>query len=361
MKIAIVTRNMGAGGAERVISQLLDSWIKKGHNLSLILLDNCEDFYPVPSDVSVFRIGQVSKNPLFDKIGRYAKVRNRVKEINPDVVLTLPEEIGIYVIGALLFTRIPVVVSERNDPRSMPNKKVTRQLREVLYPYADGFIFQTTGAASFFRENIRKKGTVIPNPLDLSRIPEPYVGEREKVIAGAGRFEKQKNFPLLIEAFAKFYATHPDYKLVIYGDGSLRDQWTEYARSLLPKTAFSFPGKVNDLPHKLSKVSAFVLCSDFEGMPNVLIEAMASGVPSISTNCPAGGSAALIKQGENGILVPVRDSQVMAEAICYMADNPEDAELMGFAASEICNELDAENICSKWLAFLEKTVNRSKK
>ena len=96
-------------------------------------------------------------------------------------------------------------------------------------------------------------------------------------------------------------------------------------------------------------------------MPNVLIEAMASGVPSISTDCPAGGSAALIEQGRNGLLVPVGDSHAMAEAICYMADNSENAALMGLAASETCKDLDAENICSKWFEFLEKTVNRSKK
>lgn len=352
---------MGAGGAERVISQLLNSWIKDGHELSLVLLDDCEDFYTVPAEVEVHRIGRVSENPVTDKFGRYMRVRKTVKRLAPDVVLTLPEEIGIYVIGAMMCSGIPVVVSERNDPRSMPNKKITRMLRRVLYPFASGFIFQTEGAASYFSENIRKKGTVIPNPLDLSRIPEPYEGDREKIVVGAGRFEKQKNFPLLIDAFSDFYLKHPMYKLIIYGDGSLRDEWTEYAASMLPEDAFSFPGKVSDLPDRLSKAAVFVLCSDFEGMPNVLIEAMASGVPSISTDCPAGGSADLITSGENGLLVPVGDRETMAKAITLMVDFPQKASTMGLKAASLCQELDSEKISARWFGFLEKTVSQRKK
>ena len=352
MKIAVVTKNLCAGGAERVIAQLLNKWVENGIECTLVLLDKREHFYSVDDKVDVFEVGRLSKNPLINKWKIYRKVRKIVKKEAPDIVLSMPEEIGIYVIGALLGTKIPVVVSERNNPWVMPDKKVTRALRKLLYPRAAGLIFQTKQAASFFSDKLQKKGTVLPNPLDLSRIPEPYTEEREKIIVGAGRLEKQKNFNLLIESFAEFYKTHSDYKLVIYGEGSLRQDLEARAKSLLPDSAWSMPGRVTDLPERLNKASAFVLSSDYEGMPNVLIEAMAMGVPCVSVDCAPGGAAELIEDGVNGYLVPIGDKDRLVERLSELIDNNEKAKSFSESSIEIKKKLDADIVVKKWLDYL---------
>ena len=312
MHIAIVTASMAAGGAERVIAQLLKEWCNNGIDCSLITLQKEPIFYDLPKNINLVEIGKLDNNHYLDKVKKYSSVRKIVKKINPDIVLSLPEEIGIYVIGALLGTGIPIVVSERNNPWLMPYKKESRIMRKLMYPWADGFIFQTQKAASFFSRKIQKKGIVLENPLDISRIPMPYENEREKIIIGAGRLEPQKNFYLLIDAFAEFYKTHLDYKLEIYGEGSLRNDLEFYAEEKLPKEKFAFPGRVTDLPERMNKCSVFVLSSDFEGVPNVLIEAMAMGVPSVATDCAPGGAAELIQDVVNGFIVPVGNAKCLA-------------------------------------------------
>ncbi len=353
MKICIVTRNLLRGGAESVISHLTKYMVSNGNEVSLILIDDRPILQDIPSKCQIDVIGQKAQGGLKDKILRYKAVRRLIMEKQCDVVLSMPEEIGIYVLAAMIGTGIPVVVSERNNPWVMPNKKVTRVLRKLLYPFADGLIFQTEYASTYFSKRLRKKSIVIPNPLDVERLPDVYNGVRDKVIAGAGRLEPQKNFKLLIDAFSLFQANHLDYKLVIYGEGRLRDELENYAAERIEQGTFSFPGNVLDLPQRLSRVSAFVLSSDFEGMPNVLIEAMAMGIPCVSTDCPSGGPKELIEDGVNGYLVPVGDSVALANRLEKLVSG---SEIMA-DAQQIRNRFDCNKVAKQWQEYLEKVVN----
>jgi glycosyltransferase involved in cell wall biosynthesis len=352
-KLIIVTRNMKAGGAERVISQLTNRFSEIGIQCTIVTIENEEVFYHIKSAVKVHAIGKKSNNSYIDKILKYREVRRYVKNKKPDIVLALPEEIGIFVIPALLNTNIPVVVSERSNPWVMPWKKATRLMRKLFYPLASGFIFQTEQAASFFSPKIRKKSVILPNPLDLSLIPKPWEGERRKEIIGAGRLVKEKNLPLLINAFAKFYDSHQDYVLIIYGEGSLKAELMSLAESVLPQNAYCFPGRVPDLLERMRGAAMFVLSSDFEGMPNVVIEAMAMGIPVISTNCPSGGPAELIEDGKNGLLVPVGDTISLCMAMHKIAKSKELAYELSKNALEIKNRLDSIVVAEKWREYLD--------
>lgn len=353
MKIMIVTRNMCAGGAERVISQLLKEW-EKNCNLhcTLVLLDKVDDFYEIPKSIDVLRVGQLHNNRIINKFKSYIEVRNIVKKSNPDIVLSLPEEIGIYIIGALLGLNRIVVVSERNDPNVMPYKKITRLLRKLLYPFASGFIFQTKQAQEFFPKKIQNKSIILPNPLDLSRLPNLYCGDYKKEVVAAGRFEKQKNFKLLVDAFSIFMKTHQEYRLIIYGDGSLRKELSDYAETKLGKDKFLFPGRNNNLLNDMQKSEVFVLSSDYEGTPNVLIEAMATGMAAISTNYSPGGVESIIDNYKNGIIVNKGDVYQLAEAITYIVDNPNEAHKFRSEATKIREIFDAKSVSSEWLNFL---------
>lgn len=355
-KLTVITASMHAGGAERVISQLLHFWDKEGFELSLILLDKEEKFYSIPESVRVFEIGRQSGNRIFDKIDRYKQVRKIVGSIRPNVVLSLPEEIGIYVLWALRHTKIPVVVSERNDPHRMPTKKITRIMRQLMYPKAKGLIFQTEAAAAFFGNKIVRKSIVLPNPLDLSRIPDIWTGERDKVIVSAGRLEPQKNFRLLIEAFSVFYRTHNDYKLKIYGEGSQRRVLEELIDRKGLSGAAQLPGVSDTLLDDIKKASVFVLSSDHEGVPNVLIEAMALGIPSVSTDCAPGGAATVITPDTCGALVTVNDPAALSAAISSFADNGVDVKRLIDTADIIKNRYSSETVGRAWSEYLKSVA-----
>jgi glycosyltransferase involved in cell wall biosynthesis len=356
-KLAFITRNMKAGGAERVISQLANYFSQKGIQCIIVTLDKDEVFYQLDSSIKVYAIGKKSNNKYNDKFLRYKELRRYINIEKPDIVLALPEEIGIFVIPALMGTNIPVIVSERNNPWVMPWKKETRLMRKLFYPFASGFIFQTEQSASFFSERIRNKGVVLPNPLDLNRVPESWKGERRYEIVSAGRLVRQKNFSLLIKAFAKFHKTYPEYVLNIYGEGELKEDLQNLAASILPEGSFSFPGNTSELLERIRGASMFVLSSDYEGMPNVLIEAMAMGIPVISTDCPAGGPAELIENGINGLLVPVGDVDALSEAMCYLVDMKKVAAQLARNAERIKEKLDCNVTAEKWIEYLNSRVS----
>lgn len=350
-KITIITRNMLSGGAERVIAQLANYFADRDICCKIITMDQSEVFYSLNPSVVVAGIGKQSANRLVDKWLRYGKLRRCILQDKPDVVLAMPEEIGVYVLMGLLGTHIPVYVSERNNPWVMPDVKITRILRSWMYPFAKGFVFQTKMAQSFFSKKIQEKSRVIPNPVDAGRIPAPYEHKREKVIVGAGRLEKQKNFPLLIKAFALFHQRHPDYRLCIFGEGSQRPQLEEMAVALGLQDQVVLPGRKTDLLEQMNSASMFVLSSDYEGMPNVLIEAMCMGMPVISTDCPSGGPRELIRDGQNGLLVPVGEEAAMAQAMESLLDD-DFAGRLGKEACAILDDLAGEKIFEQWLTYL---------
>ena len=359
-RIVVITRNMVGDGAERVIAQLVNYFAAQGKQCSIVTLNDDEVFYKLDPSISVHPVGEKSENKLLDKLLRYRQVRKLVRKLQPDLVLSMPEEIGVYVLLALLGTRIPVYVSERNNPWVMPDVKVTRILRTLMYPFAKGLIFQTEMAKSFFPESIQRKGIVLKNPVDASRIPPQFKGQRETVIVAAGRLSEQKNMPLLLKAFARFSPNHPEFKLRIFGEGELREELMELSRSLNIAEKVELPGRSTTLLEKMNSAAMFVLSSDYEGMPNVLLEAMCMGMPAISTDCPSGGPKELIRDGVNGLLVPVGDETALAAAMERMAD-PAFAKQMADAAYEIREELTSQEVFVSWYRYLfeeepEKTI-----
>ena len=207
---------------------------------------------------------------------------------------------------------------------------------------------------SFFPRYLQNKGIVLDNPLDLTRLPEPVSSDRKKQIVSAGRLDNQKNFPLLITAFAIFHQKHPQYQLVIYGEGRKRAELEVLAKKLLPDEAWSMPGRVTDLPQKMAQCEMFVLSSDYEGVPNVLIEAMACGLPVVSTDCAPGGAAHLIDPGKNGLLVPVGNAAALAEGMMFFAEHPQEAAQMGRNAAGLRQRMDANHVAAQWLKYLQE-------
>ena len=193
---------------------------------------------------------------------------------------------------------------------------------------------------------------MLDNPLDTSRIPARYEGERKRNVVAAGRLHEQKNFDLLIRAFARFYKTHHDYSLVIYGEGPEKERLQKTASSLGIAGAVELAGQSKTLLTDINDSGMFVLSSDYEGMPNVLIEAMACGLPCIATDCPIGGVRSLLSSGENGLLIPVGDEDALYEAMRKLADDESYAAWLGQRAAGVRNRLDEALVAANWREYL---------
>ncbi|MCE5188138.1 MAG: glycosyltransferase [Eubacteriales bacterium] len=357
-KLMVVTHKMSGGGCERVIAQLLNCFARDGIDCTLVTECGVPSFYDLPESVRQIYLTFDDTLKSTGIFRAYRKLRKLVKQEKPDAVLALPEKVNVWTVLFLLGTGVPVVVSERNDPHRHPENRIKRILRKLVYPFAKGFIFQTQDAADYFPKSIRKRGVVLDNPLDTSRIPAPHEGVRRKVICAAGRLHEQKNFNLLIRAFARFYKTHHAYSLEIYGEGPEKNDLMKTASSLGVAAAVHLPGQSKTLLEDINDSEMFVLSSDYEGMPNVLIEAMACGLCCIATDCPIGGVRSLIEHGENGLLIPIRNERALLAAMTEVADNPTLAKQIGFRAAQIQERLDEVVVAAKWRKYLETVVDR---
>ena len=227
-----------------------------------------------------------------------------------------------------------------------------------LYDKADGFVFQTPDAQRWFSEKMQNKSVIIPNPVDERFLREPYGGEREKRIVTVGRLVSQKNQKLLLKAFREFHEQYDDYVLEIYGDGPLKKELEEYAKKNGIEDNVKFMGEVQDIKSAIYKAKMFVLTSDYEGMPNALMEAMAMGLPCISTNCRIGGPAYLIKDGINGILVKTGDKIALNSAMGRIAEDEKFANEIALSASGSMQNLSLEKIDEKWKVFMREVMSR---
>lgn len=347
--IFFVTNALSGGGAERVMSILADYLIKQDYKINFILLNGDEIVYDFNPKINII-IRQNIKDR--DTIEQIKYLHNIMKNNKGALFVSFFTHQNLYTILAAIGTGIKVLVSERNNPANSFTQKVQKfgdPVRNLLYRsnLCKKIVFQTDGARDYFNSYISKKSVVIPNPLK-NGLPEPYTKIRKKTVVAVGRFNPQKNYRLLIDAFDKFSKLHPDYKLEIYGDGALRGTMEKYIAKLGLNDKIELCGFCKDVHQRILDAGMYVMSSDFEGLSNAMLEAMALGLPVICTDHPPGGARAYIKSYENGILTPVRDVDAMADAMCYMAENPQKAREMGIKASSVRQELSSDNICKQW-------------
>ena len=351
-KLGIVTGSMSRGGAERVSLALAQYFSSKGIEVVLLTSTVASVEYEVPSSIKRIALDQEVKSS--NKIMRLPQLisimRRTIKENKIDTVLIMGVPLCLFAIPGCKGTGAKVVVSERNDPTHFEGKKIVQIISRHLMKRADGYVFQTKDAQAYYTG---LSGTVIPNPLLGDNLCEPYDGIREKTIVTAGRMIPQKNQRLLLETFYEIEDKFAEYKLVLYGDGALRKEFEEFIQTHNLQERVEMPGNVADLPEKIKGAGVFVLPSNFEGMPNALIEAMALGIPCISTDCPCGGPRDLIREGENGLLVSVGNKEELKSAIIKLLTDEEMAFRLGKTGSAIRKDLSMPNIGERWMNYLE--------
>lgn len=220
-KILFINRRLSVGGAERVMTLLANATAKRGIETDMVVLQDMERTYQVDEKVNIIQFKHEKYNPIIKAFKRIMDLRHIMRKGKYDAVVVFMHVDGFYTIISQGFKKENLIISERNDPRRFKQLYV-KIGRKLLYPLASKFVFQTEDAMNCFPENIRKKSYVISNPIN-ENLPEPYTGERDKEVIAIGRLVSQKNFPMAINAFEKFYNKNPEYKFTIYGDGPLRE------------------------------------------------------------------------------------------------------------------------------------------
>lgn len=343
-KIVFIIPNMTGGGTERVISLLCGEYVKRGYRVAIMQFAGYKHAYELDERVEDFSIAAQSGGNPFIQLRRIRDMRRYFKE-NPDChIFSFCVNGAIFSAIATLGMKRPFLVAERNSPDSCKEKR----MRNWAYRRADVITFQTADGIGYFPEAIAKKAVIIPNPID-AQLPMPYRGERAKKIVTAGRLHEQKNQALLLEAFSDFRKVRTDYELHIYGEGPLEDKLKAYAGKLGIGESVVWHGFSRQVKEEIADSRMFVLSSDFEGISNSMLEALAMGIPTISTDCPIGGARAYIKHNESGLLVPVGDRKALAEAMLQVAGDDALAGRLSVNGAKLREKYSPGSIAERFL------------
>ncbi|MBR5597759.1 MAG: glycosyltransferase [Lachnospiraceae bacterium] len=361
-KITFYFSSMAKGGSQRVIVNLAESLLNKGHQVTIVTTMIAENEYELPKGVkrilSDISEEEITSNRLLNLKKRFCKLRNIWKEEQPDIIISFIGKNNFMAILTAWGLKIPVVVSVRAEPTVEYYNSFMRFCAKHLLCKADGIVLQTEDSKAFFNKKTLKKAVVLPNPLNPNFIGDYYEGIRENKIVAVGRIDSLKNQKLIVESFFKIAAELADVELVLYGDGEDRESLMELAKRSPYADRISFPGSVNNVKEHIKRAKLFVLSSNAEGMPNALMEALALGIPCVSTNCPCGGPKMLMEGKENGILVPVGDSEEMAKAMKTILQDEELWEKYSKNAYDITKDLNPTVVNKKWQEYLYSIMDK---
>lgn len=354
-KLIFVTGSLDAGGAERVISILASGCAELGADVTLVVLREQSITYSVSDKVNLIQIKSRGKLAAFQRIKQLHTI---LKRSPADYVIPFIQVVSLYTLIANIGVGKKVIMSERNDPNVGLFRKELSLKNKIgyffmitlgLHKLAHWTVFQTPDAQAWYSRKVQARSCIIPNPLDTTMLPAKFEGEREHIIVAAGRLVEQKNFALLIKGFKRFHETHPDYQLMIYGEGEQQQELITLARVLGVENAVFMPGFSGKLHEEIYRAGMYISTSNFEGISNSMLEALGMGIPSIVTDCPIGGARMYVKNGKNGILIPMNDEEALVDAMCKIADDHTFARRISDEAVKIKDELNARTICKQWL------------
>ena len=358
MKIAIVAYLHGAGGAEKQ-AILLANYLSLKNEVFLVILaeNNCK--YDISDRIRIIDLSKREKKGI-KIIQRYSRLKSFYKKIRPNVTIH-------YWFQSVYLTYFvkkmycgSIIYAERGDPSDSEYSGLLGFVRKKSLKIIDGLVFQTVQAREAFIDN-NIKSAIIENPLfiDTERYCCPSK-QRNKTVINVGRLHEQKNQRLLIESFKMVHNILPQFSLEIYGDGDLKDELIDLIKKNNLQDAVSIHSSVKSIMEIMYNSSLFVLTSNYEGMPNALMEAMALGVPCISTNYSPGGVTALIDNNINGIIVPKNDRESLFEAMMLVLKNDAVFQSLADNAFNTRYKFSPNVVFEKWDKFLELIISGGK-
>ncbi len=360
-KIVFHLNCLEQGGAERVVTTLANYFVKHEYQVYIATQWYGENEFAIAKQIERVHVGLIGKQKKASRplqfFYRIINLKKYLKKVKPDIVIAFAQKANYRALMATAFTKIPVIVSVRTDPYKDYMGIKNKLLIALLFSRASGNVFQTIGAKEFFSKKIQEKSRIILNPIHEAYLNMPSAVVRRKAVVQSGRLVRSKNQLMLLEAFETVHEAHPEYVLELYGDDSgdgTKELLEQFIADQQASGYIKLMGACNNLEERIADASIFAFSSDFEGLPNALMEAMALGLPVISTDCPCGGPATLIQNEVNGLLIPVGDKKAMAEGIKRLIEDNELAEKMGEKARAISKLADTQTVCEQWKSYIEE-------
>ena len=362
MKLLFVSGNLCNGGAQRVISVVSSKLADKGHDVSLILFARNEKEYPLSNKVKIYSLGDNFEE--YSKLSEFKRVkmlRALLNQIKPEAAVGFLEGgYGLYL--SSFGMKFPKIASARIDPVQILNAKGVRaKINLRWFASADAVVLQTNEQADHVKHMNWKNKTVIANPVSQAALEYPeHDYERPcKRLVMAGRLDDQKNYKMAITAMKTVHESYPDVILDIFGKGKEEEDLRAFIMSNGLEGCVTLKGWTQNVADEYAKSDIYLMTSDCEGMPNALMEAMAIGLPCISTDCPT-GPADLICDGENGYLVPVNDAAALADRVMRLVEmSSEDRRAMGESARKyLSDNFNRGYIAEQWERLLERLVKK---
>lgn len=352
-KITFFDGTLEKGGAERVISILSKKFVDAGYDVEILLYFSRKIYYKIDERIKITTIeGETGTSNIIKNI---MWMRNYLREKKTCLVSFLAP-FNMVALVASFGLKQPIIVADRNDPSRVPESLFLRFVRNFLYQFANKIIVQTNHNKEYFNKKLAKKIEIIFNPVDVGESKGAGLAtKKEKRIVSVGRLMEQKNHQLLIRCFSKIKKTNPDYKLSIYGEGPERENLEKQVHELGLDEDVVLEGQVDDIFSKITNSEIFILSSNYEGMPNALIEAMCLGLPVISTK--VSGATDLIEDGINGLLVDCMNENQLFNALYRMINDNALRWKCAQNAVDIANKLNADDILSRWVSVIEEVNN----
>ena len=361
-KLAIFNSSLHRGGSEREAVNIAGCFLAAGHEVVFVTQHPEEEGeYPLPPGAR--RVVSERVEPFGSSMGqriagfsdRFFRLRRIWKQERPDVILSFIGKNNVMAVITSLGLGIPAAVHVQGEARYEYPEGPERRAAFLAFRFAAGIALQTGRSKNFFPEALRKKCEVLPNIL--SKEFAEYEGmPRLPLILTAGRMDANKNHAMLIRAFGRISERFPGHTLTILGDGPERENLLSLAKELGVGDRVSLPGSVSDVISYMRKAQVFVLTSDSEGLPNVLLEAMSQALPVISTDTASGGPAEITSDGRYGKLIPVGGEDALVDALLEMLSDPEECRRAGEQAREAVRRFMPDRAEEAWREYLLQFV-----
>ena len=362
MNVAFVLSALGAGGAERIISWIAGAAVARGWNVTIITFDAPGDpiFHRIDPRVTLIRLALPSGGggikSFVAAMRRLLALRRALSGKQFDVVVSFLIKINVLTLSAMLGSRTPVIVSERNNPDLQPTHPLWHVMLRCLYPHAAAIVMLTERGKARLPITDRSRVTVIPNPIPSLAFRPREEGAPQLV--AVGRLTKQKGFDLLIEAFASIAGRFPDWNLLIFGEGPERPRLEAMVQEHELHNRVFLPGNTERHGEWISAASMFTLSSRYEGFANVVGEAMQAGLAVVASDCDF-GPADMIEPEISGILVPPEDVAQLAAALGEIMSSETRRQQLGTNAIQRARLFDESTILDRWLRLIADPNPRS--
>lgn len=360
--IAFYIGSLHKGGAERVFVNLAEFFLGEGYRVTMVTQYRYpdEEEYLLPPEIerviSDLNSDELSNSRIVNFYRRVCKLHRIWKVEQPDMVLACIGKNNFMTVVTTMFTKTRPVVSVVGEAKEEYPSRLMHFLANCLFPFADGVVLQTERSRLFFNKKIQRKAVILPNSLNPAFIKPRYEGVRDKRIVAVGRLDANKNHEMMIRAFAALKDKYSEYTLTIYGEGELRPVLEDLVQRLGILERVFLPGVIPDVAARIERASLFLLTSYSEGVSNALIEALASGLPVISTDVPSGGTVELIADGVNGLIIPTGDSRALEEAMDKLLGDPAYADRLGREAAKIQERLAPEHVNRLWKEYFDEIM-----